>query len=411
MKHLQKWNGILAGLCLAMLVLALAGCGSSSNTPAPAALTGVTAGAGDQQATVTWTPVSNATSYNIYYSTSASVSTSTGSKVVNATTPYNVTGLTNGTTYHFVVTAVNAGGESTVSNEVSATPEPPAPAALAGVTATAGNLQVAVNWATVSNATGYNIYYSTTPNVTTAAVDKVLNVAGPSTVTGLLNGTTYYFVVTAINGGGESPVSNEVSAMPVPAVPAKPTGLSLSGGDTQVTVSWTNDSAATSYNIYYSTSSTFTTTSNGVNKITGAANGQAVTGLTNGTAYYFAVTAQNLGGESQLSTIKTATPATQVQIPTNPSALNASAGVGQATITWGSVANATSYTIYYLQAPASPLISGTTVKATNNAITNATSPSVVTGLTSGLNYWFVVTASNSAGEGAPQNNPKAALIQ
>lgn len=319
MKHLKKWNGIVAALCLAVLVLALAGCGSSSTTAAPAALTGVTASAGDHQVALNWTPVSTATSYNVYYGTSAGVTTATGTKVAN--------------------------------------------------------------------------------------------LAGPSTVTGLTNGTTYYFVVTAANNGGESPVSNEVSAMPVPAAPVQVKGISVSPGDTTATVSWTNATDATSYNIYISTSATFTTTTNVLQKITGATNGQTITGLTNGTAYYFAVTGVNLGGESQLSAIKTTTPAVQVQIPSNPSGLSATAGVGQATISWGSVANATSYTIYYLQAPASPQVAGTTVKAANNAITNVTSPFVVTGLTSGLNYWFAVTASNSAGEGAPQTNPKAALIQ
>jgi hypothetical protein len=209
---------------------------------------------------------------------------------------------------------------------------------------------------------------------------------------------------------------------PVPAPPAKPAGISLTPADGQVAVSWTNDTEATSYNIYYSTSATFTTTSDST-KIAGATNGQAVTGLTNGTPYYFAVTAVNLGGESPISTIKTSTPAAAVQIPSNPTGVNAtSTTAGQAKVIWAPVGNATSYNIYYYHPPTPGSVTGqgTLVKTSGTSLVNVT-PTVVsptqnsftitTGLTSGLEYWFVVTAVNTAGESNPQANPKAVTIQ
>lgn len=312
MKLLQRWKGIVSALCLALFVMAVAGCGSDSHTAAPAALT--------------------------------------------------------------------------------------------GVTATAGDSQVSLNWTTTSTATSYNVYYSTSANVSTATATKVGNLTGPGSVTGLSNGSTYHFVVTAVNAGGESPVSNEVSAMPVPPVPAKPTGISLSPGDALVNVSWTAQTDAVSYNIYYSTSATLDNST----KITGATSGQDVSSLTNATLYYFAVTAVNLGGESLISTIKSATPAPQVQTPTNPSNLGALAGAGQATVTWGPVANATSYNLYYLQSAGTP--TGATVFSTGTKVANVTTPWVVGQLTTGLNYFFVVTAVNSAGESSPQTNAKKATI-
>src|SRR5438128_2133045 len=120
-------------------VLAL-GCNSQSALPPPAAPIGVTAAPGDRQVTPSWTASSGATSYNLYWSTSAAVSKSNGTKVAGATSGAVVTNLTNGTAYYFVVTAANAGGDSPESSPAaSATPLPPPPSAPAGVTAAPGN--------------------------------------------------------------------------------------------------------------------------------------------------------------------------------------------------------------------------------------------------------------------------------
>jgi len=71
---------------------------------------------------ISWSSVSGATSYNIYWSTTSGVTKTTGTKITGGTSPYAHTGLTNGTTYYYVVTAVNSYGESSESSQVSATP-------------------------------------------------------------------------------------------------------------------------------------------------------------------------------------------------------------------------------------------------------------------------------------------------
>ncbi len=87
---------------------------------------------------------------------------------------------------------------------------PPAPT---GLTATAGNAQVALSWAATSGATGYNVKRSTTNGGPYANV--ATNVTSTSfTNTALTNGTTYYYVVTAVNASGESPVSTQASGTP-----------------------------------------------------------------------------------------------------------------------------------------------------------------------------------------------------
>ena len=90
-----------------------------SVTPAPGAPTGLTATAGDGQVALTWTLSSGATSYNVVrapFGGSFSIITNVSS------TAYVDHNVTNGTTYYYIVTAVNMGGVSGNSNEVGATP-------------------------------------------------------------------------------------------------------------------------------------------------------------------------------------------------------------------------------------------------------------------------------------------------
>jgi fibronectin type 3 domain-containing protein len=143
--------------------------------------------------------------------------------ISSVTSPYAHTGLTNGVTYYYVVTVVNAGGESAESAQVSASPIAPLPPdAPTGITATAGNEQATVSWESVSGATSYNIYWSTNPGVTSASGTLEQNVTSPFTHTGLANGTTYYYVVTAVNDNGESEESAEVTATPTNEPPPLP---------------------------------------------------------------------------------------------------------------------------------------------------------------------------------------------
>jgi hypothetical protein len=109
---------------------------------------------------------------------------------------------------------LNAAGEGSLSVEVNATPQIPVPGVPTGVTATPGNAQVSIAWNAVSGATSYNIYWATTPGVTTASA----KLSGITTTTylhtGRSNGTTYYYRVSAVNAAGGSALSGEVSATP-----------------------------------------------------------------------------------------------------------------------------------------------------------------------------------------------------
>jgi len=211
-----------AGLLLCVGA-ALCGCASGSNgngggrsTTAPAVPSGLTATAGNAQVNLAWTASSGAASYHVKRATTSGgpytqVAAPTGTSYVDTT-------VTNGTKYFYVVSALNSAGESANSTEVNATPTSPAnpPPVPANLQATAGNAQVSLTWTASAGATSYNVKRSTTSG------GPYTQIASPTTTsytdTGLSNGTTYYYVVTAVNASGESAISNRASATPTSTV-------------------------------------------------------------------------------------------------------------------------------------------------------------------------------------------------
>jgi fibronectin type 3 domain-containing protein len=188
------------------------GGGGGGGTSVPAVPQGLSATAGNAQVSLAWTASSGATSY---YVKRATVS---GGPYTQVATPggasYVDPGLTNGTKYYYVVSAYNSAGESANSSEVSATPTAPvtAPAVPTGVVATAGNAQVSLTWNASAGATSYHVKRSTTSG---GPYTQVAAPNAPSDVdSSLTNGTTYYYVVSALNSAGESANSSEASATP-----------------------------------------------------------------------------------------------------------------------------------------------------------------------------------------------------
>ena len=99
------------------------------------------------------------------------------------------------------------------------------PAAPTGLTATAGNAQVVLSWTASSGATSYNVYRGTTAGGENGTAIATGIATTSYTNTGLTNGTTYYYKVNAVNGGGTSGYSNEVNAKPV-----APPGIAINAG-------------------------------------------------------------------------------------------------------------------------------------------------------------------------------------
>jgi hypothetical protein len=189
--------------------------GSGTPPPAPAAPVGLTAtAASNNQINLSWTASTGASSYNVKRATVSGGPYTTIATGVTATT-FSDTGLAASTTYYYVVSATNSGGESANSLEASATTQaaPSIPPAPTGLTATAKKQpgRIGLTWSASTGATSYNVKRATVSGgpYTTVATGVTTT---SYTNTGLATGTTYYYVVSAVNAAGESSNSAQASA-------------------------------------------------------------------------------------------------------------------------------------------------------------------------------------------------------
>jgi hypothetical protein len=196
------------------------------------------------------------TGYTVYRSSTAGVLGS-GTAVGKVTSWTDTTGAA-GSTYYYTVSATNAVGEGAKSEQRSAT-LPTVPAAPV-IVATAGNAFVSLSWSAPANGgsaiQGYNVFRSTTPGG--EAFLAGIGTGATWNDTSVVNGTTYYYKVSARNAVGEGPTSNEAFATPAaPAdttAPSKPTGVNkLSGGTNQMAIGWnasTDNVGVAGYEVY-----------------------------------------------------------------------------------------------------------------------------------------------------------------
>lgn len=386
---LLSWNGGTTGNVVEFDIY--------DNTPVdttpPANVTGLTAGSITATgATLSFTTPSDADfdHYNVYQG-STKVYTSSTNIAKSAAMTYNATGLSGSTSYSYKVTTVdttgNESGGSVVTFTTLAPPDTTAPSVPTGLTANAGNTTAALSWTASTDNVGvdhYNIYQNGTKigQATTTSY----------TATGLTNSQAYSFTVSAVDAvGNESAQSTSVSVTPLnTAAPNAPTGVTVTGGDTTATVSWTANTepdvvTGGGYNLYQSTDGTTFTKVN-ANLITNT--NFIVSALTNGTKYYFEVTAVNSSLiESAKSAAVNVTPVKAATVTDAPTNVTVKPNDAALTINWTAVTGAASYNVY---------VNGT--KVNTSAIT--TTGYIATGLTDGTSYTIEVTAVNAVGESA-----------
>jgi Glycoside hydrolase family 44 len=202
--------------------------------------------------------------------------------------------------------ACTSGTTNVTASPTAGQPSPAAsiPTVPANLSATPGNAQVNLTWTQSSGAMSYHVKRAMTASgpYGTSATASSTSYTDPS----LANGTRYYYVVSAVDSAGESANSSPVAALPAapPAVLAAPTGLAAKAGNAQVSLQWNGSSGASSYHVKRATTSGGTYTQ----MAAPTAASYVDSGVANGTAYYYAVSAVYSAGESANSAEVSATP-------------------------------------------------------------------------------------------------------
>jgi len=179
----------------------------------PAAPFGFEASSGNQQVILSWNAVADATGYTLRRSIASGGPYAPVALNVSGTS-FTDRGLNNGTTYHYILTALKGVAEGAYSAEASAMARVVAPASPGGLSAIAGDGQVSISWNASAGASSYAVYRrlatETEYDLLAAGLAGTVYVDGAVT-----NGLVYSYVVTASNSAGASEQSTPVSASPL----------------------------------------------------------------------------------------------------------------------------------------------------------------------------------------------------
>ena len=213
--------------------------------------------------------------------------------------------------------------------------------------------------------------------------------------TGLTSNVTYYAFIRAKNANGASGWSSAVSATTLLVAPGVVAGLAGEVTGTSIAYSWTATARATGYDIYISSSATVPTGGTVPTARVGAVTAYTQTGLTANTTYRAYIRATNNGGRSAWSAVTTNRIAALPAVPANfrRTARTLSSTAISFTLSWNSVAVATSYEIYRSQSTTPPTAQ-TAASRTQTTRTYSDTQSL------GATWYYWVRARNSTGVSA-----------
>ena len=345
---------------------------------------------GNKTATVTFTAPSSdggsaITDYQ--YSTNGSTYISAGT-----TSPFTISGLLNGQTYPITLRAVNSAGNGTASNAVNAVLPALAPDAPTALSVTVGNKTATITFTPGSNNGAAITKYQYSTDSGTSYTDAS-GTTSPITVS-LLNGQTYQIILRAVNSVGDGAASSAVTAVLPALAPDAPTGLTVTRGNTSITINFTpgsnNGAAIRKYKYSINNGASY----QDVDLVT-TTSPVTISGLTNGQSYTILLKAVNDIGESDASSASPSViPSTT---PAAPSINSVTRGNNSLVVDFTPGSNGGDAIVNYKYS-----INGTTYYAFDPVVT--TSPATIslvngTSLTNGQTYNVTLLAVNTNGDG------------
>ena len=341
-----------------MLARKIAGTFTYTEVTAPSAPS-LTATAGNGSVSLSWTtPANGGVAINGYTLKRGATTIYSGTA-----TSFTNTGLANGTSYTYTVTANNNVGTSSADSASATTWNVPAAPVLTATTVSSS--QINLSWTTpATNGSALDAYVlqvsstSSTSGFSDVFSDSGSTLSTTYSHTGLSKYSTYYYRVLASNGVGNSAYSTVKSATTSATIPGVPTGLRATPSFSSVVLNWTApaDTGGIGLNL-----ATDYIVKRGVTTLgfTGSGTTFTDTGLSLDTSYTYTVAAVNsIGTGSYTAGVS----ATTLDVPSAPN-VSIVGGSGSVTVTWSAGATGGSPIIatYYkvnggaaTEAPASP---------------------------------------------------------
>jgi DNA-binding beta-propeller fold protein YncE len=280
---------------------------------------------------------------------------------------------------------------------------PSAPTPISGVR---GNSQVVVSWTTptypgASAITDYQIEYSTSSSGPWTSFSHTASTATTATVTGLTNGTAYYFRAAGISADGVGLYATSSAVTPA-TVPNAPTGVTVApGASQQLLISWVapigdGGDAITDY-VIETSPNVNTGPWTAVTHTASTATSITATGLTNGTPYFARVAAKNTVGTGASAVSSSSATPFVTTVPGPPRNVTGVSGSGSIAVSWlAPLSDGGSTIIDYLIEVSADGTTWTTISHSASTSTSITA----SGLVNGTPYLLRVAAINSVGTGA-----------